>query len=129
MIERPIPTLRVGLREKIGPEFVRWLSNLILKLPERHTPTEVQDSAYTAALWDMVMCDPSGGGFTVTLPDSRREPPCVIVIKNTVNSANAITLAAATGDQIEGGAGASISAGYGSLVMASDHLGTGWWSV
>lgn len=65
------------------------------------TPTAVKTAAYTAVNGDMVLCDPSGGAFAVTLPAAvPGELP--ILVKNNTTSTNAITITRAGSDTIDG---------------------------
>jgi len=89
-------------------------------------PTVVSKTAnYTASDTDgVILCDASGGAFTVTLSatTSGREH----VVKKTDSSANAVTVSPPTGN-IDGSSSASLASQYDSIKMVSD--GTDWWIV
>lgn len=61
-------------------------------------PTAVKTSNYTAAPGELVVCDASGGAFTVTLPDALLTMPgeCIAVY-NGAPSANAVSISAPSG--------------------------------
>jgi len=46
----------------------RWADRLMASVQYRLRPTEVQTSRYVARAWEMVLCDPVEGSFTVVLP-------------------------------------------------------------
>lgn len=51
-------------------DFVQWVRDLLRATLQRLEPTEVKEEAYTAAVWERVLYDPtSKGGFTITAPD------------------------------------------------------------
>jgi hypothetical protein len=68
--------------------------------------TPIQTSVVTAAIGQIVRCDPSAGGFVVNLPTistlSQREVSRDITVKNVTGSVNAITITRGGGDTIEG---------------------------
>lgn len=79
---------------------------------------------YTATADDtVVLCDTSGGGFTVTLPASVDSK--VYVVKKISTDANTVTVATTGGQNIDGATTAAITAPYASI----DLIGTGsaWW--
>lgn len=88
--------------------------------------TSLKTGNYTAAAWDLVLCDPSGGGFTVTIPagttalTGRR-----IGVKNYGTSTNTITISAASGS-IEGGS-PTITTAWGYYEL--ECVGTDGWVV
>lgn len=93
--------------------------------------TPVKTANYSAGMGDCVRCDPSGGGFTVTLPavtsaDGGRQ----IKVKNTTSSTNTITIAATGSATLEV---SSISAAHGVITFIYDGNGTdgtdGVWMV
>lgn len=86
----------------------------------RQSVTAVQTGAYTAAWGETVRADPSGGGFTVTLPTAAGNAGRRITVKNTTSSTNAITIDADGSETIDGAADATISTANGSLTFESD---------
>jgi len=74
----------------------------------------------------VVLCDATGGSLTLTLPSagiSGRQ----YSIKRTSGGANTVTLAAKSGETIDGAATRSLAAQYQSATVVSD--GTNWWVV
>lgn len=89
------------------------------------TPTVTKTEAYTAVVGDLVLCDPTSGGFTVMLPPaSRGDSGRRIGIKNASASTNGITVARHGSQLIDGGVSATITASYAYLELRS--TGTGW---
>jgi hypothetical protein len=86
--------------------------------------TATQTSAYNAAFIDWVACDPSAGGFTVTLPtitaaDSGR----MIAVKNVTSSPNPITIDTVGGAQlIDGALTTVIASPFGQLLFTPDGV-------
>jgi len=93
------------------------------------TVTASKTSAYSAAAGDFVQCDPSSGGFTVTLPAvAVANRGQAIIVKNTTSSANTITIAKSGSDTIDGSAtSATIAKAYGTKMFVSD--GTSNWDI
>ena len=60
--------------------------------------TAVKTGAYTAAAGDLVPCDPTGGAFTVTLPNAPADKTAVAVKIVTATAPNAISVACAGAD-------------------------------
>jgi hypothetical protein len=59
----------------------------------RWIPTGFKTSNYNAAPWELVMCNPSGGAFFVTLPNAAAvQPGTSVAVKNTTASTNSITV-------------------------------------
>lgn len=89
--------------------------------------TALKTSGYTAAAWDQVLCDPTGGGFQVTIPNGttalkgRR-----IGVKNYGTSTNTITLDTSTPNGIQGGT-ATITTGWGYVEI--ECVGADGWII
>lgn len=64
-------------------------------------PTAVKTSAYTAGYGELVLCNPTGAGFTVNLPAAvlGGKP---IIVKNDSTSTNNITIDGAGAETIDG---------------------------
>lgn len=75
-------------------QWVREVAGMLNAIPWQFTGTKTAD--YTADHGECVICDPSGGGFTVTLPKAR--DGAKVAIKNDTTSTNTITIAAGSGD-------------------------------
>lgn len=82
--------------------------------------TAVKTAAYTAAAWDLVRCDPSGGGFTVNLPTAVGRGGEGIIVKNVTTSTNAITVDGNAAETIDGSATATLNTARGVLRLVSD---------
>jgi hypothetical protein len=89
----------------------------------------VRTGNHAAQLNELVRCDPTAGGFTITLPaiNASTGRPAQIVVKNVSNSPNVITIATSGGNTIDGQATATISAARGALFLVSD--GASDWMV
>ena len=88
------------------------------------TVTAVQTGAYGAAIGELVRCDPSGGGFTITLPTAVGQSGLSIGVKNVTNSTNTVTIATTSSQTIDGGANTIIERGFQFLEFVSD--GANW---
>lgn len=87
----------------------------------------VRTGAHAASFNELVRCNPTTAGFTITLPAIVSGVMAQIVIKNVSNSPNTITIATSGGNTIDGQATAAISAARGALFLVSD--GTSDWMV
>lgn len=74
----------------------------------------------------LIRVNPTGGAFAVTLPPAIDHPGQSISIKNVSTSANNVTLTAAPGDTVEGGATSVISGSHFFVQVTSDGV-TSWW--
>lgn len=92
------------------------------KLPFR--VTDVKTAAYRAKYFDCVLCDPTGGGFTVTLPNARDMPHRWVTVKNASESTNTITVDGSGSETIDGAANQTIVIARASLTFMSD--GENW---
>ena len=103
-----------------------WLRIAALR-PWNFTATKT--SAYTAAIGEVVKCDPSGGTFAVTLPavpttNTLREVD--IIIKNITSSTTTITITPDGSDTIDGAASATITTARGVVKLLGIAGGTDW---
>jgi len=74
----------------------------------------------------VILCDASGGAFTVTLPEATGGADGrVFHIKKVDASANAVTVDGHAAETIDGAATQALSAQYDSIMLVSD--GTEWW--
>ena len=88
------------------------------------TQSALQTSNYTASLGELVLCDPSGGAFTVMLPTAVGHLR-MITIKNTTSSTNTITIDGNSTETIDGSLTVSMNTAYQSVTMVSDNAN--WW--
>ena len=87
----------------------------------------VDSGPFTAAARDVVLCDTTLGGFTVTLPlaaDNVAEP---ILVKKISSDVNVVTVGTMSGDVIDGSATQTLALQYSALtVIAAD---SGAWNI
>jgi hypothetical protein len=89
------------------------------------TVTSVKVGAYNpAVIEDLVRCNASGGGFTVTLPSAVGLAGRGIAVKKTTSTANVVTVACTGGETIDGAATYAIAANLGGATFISD--GANW---
>lgn len=81
--------------------------------------TAAKTMAYTASFGELVICDPTTAGFTVTLPAASVGIGQPVIIKNASASANTITISRAGSDLIDGASSASIAAAWASLTLVA----------
>lgn len=109
----------------LGTIAIQTSSSTIATFRERLTPTPTKSGAYIADFNELVRCDPTGGGFTVTLPEingSIGTAGWKVVVKNIGASANVITVAPdATGPDFINGT-TTIAAAQGALTFVSDGV-------
>jgi hypothetical protein len=91
-------------------------------LPTR--PTNIKIAAYVARMGEIVRCNPTAAGFTVSLPPAGGQAGKAIIVKNTSASVNVITIDAAGAELIDGAATATIAAAYAARYLVSD--GNAW---
>jgi len=91
----------------------------------QYTITTVKTGAYSASFDEVVRADPSGGGFTITLPTASGSTGSTIIIKNVTSSTNIITIDTTGSDTIDGFASVQIEEGYTAWTFVS-YGGTEW---
>lgn len=92
------------------------------------TVTTVKTSAYSAVIGDLVRANPTGGGFTITLPAiAAANSGQHITVKNTSLSVNTLTIAPTGANTIDGSTLTTITSAFGALDFVSD--GAGNWMV
>ncbi len=85
-------------------------------------------TTYTITAADhTVLCDASGGAFTVTLPAVSGVTGLILNIKKTDSSGNAVTIDAAGSETIDSALTVVISTQYESVTIQCD--GTEWWII
>jgi hypothetical protein len=92
--------------------FLRGLSDVARR---QHVPTKT--AAYSAKPGEVVLCDPTGGGFTITLPRAAIAADRTVTVKNHSASANTITIDGHGSDTIDGAANTTITAARVSLEL------------
>ena len=90
--------------------------------------TVTKTAAYTAVASDkVILCDATGGAFTVTLPAVASSAKLLFHIKKIDGSANAITVDGNGAETIDDSATHSLSSQYNSITIVCD--GTEWWKL
>jgi hypothetical protein len=74
-------------------------------------------SDYNAVIEDLIRCDPSGGGFNITLPSAVGYKNRGIIVKNVTSSINAITFLTTAGQTID-----NLASGADNISTAYDHV-------
>lgn len=88
-------------------------------------PTVAKTGTYTATASDhVILCDASGGAFTVTLPAASGVPGTVYHIKKTDSSGNAVTVDGNASETIDGDTTKVIGTQYDSMMIICD--GSNW---
>lgn len=83
-------------------------------------------TTYTALITDhTIICDASGGAFTVTLPAAATCTDLILIIKKNEASANAVTIDGNASETIDSAATKILSSSMESATLQSD--GTEWW--
>jgi hypothetical protein len=81
---------------------------------------------YTAANTDtVILCDPTGGAFTVTLPAAADNPGKVFYFKNISSGGNAVTIDGNGAETIDDVTTLILGSPYDARTLVSD--GTKWW--
>jgi hypothetical protein len=75
----------------------------------------------------MVRADATGGAFTVTLPTAVGRRGALRIIKRLNSGANAVTVAAAAGQTIDGTSTISLSSQYMAVSLISNGVGWDVW--
>lgn len=87
---------------------------------------QTKTAAYTAVATDrLVLCDASGGAFTVTLPAANASG--ALSVKKTDSTANAVTVARAGADTLDGGTTFDLTAQNHAAMLMSD--GSSAWVI
>jgi hypothetical protein len=79
-----------------------------------------QTATYAAVWGEVVMCDPTGGGFTVNLPTAVGNSGRQIIVKNDSASTNTITIEPDGSETIDGAANTTITTARGTVRITSD---------
>jgi len=105
---------------------IRWDGRSVVAQPE-YIVVGTKTSAYTAKPFELVLCDPTSAGFTVTLPGAAKCKGARVTIKNASTSVNTITVACQGSEKVDGGTTLSMGTSLLAKTLVSD--GSGWWSV
>jgi len=92
------------------------------------TAIATKTANYTATDTDSVLiCDASSGALTVTLPSASGIAGRQYTIKRINTGTNVVTIAAASGETIDGAASVDLGSQYDVITVVSD--GSNWWMV
>jgi hypothetical protein len=86
-----------------------------------------QISNYSAVSGDIILCDTSGGEFTITLPPASLNTNAQIHIKKITEDGYAVIVDANGGEKIDNELTKTIDGPYDSILIASD--GSNWWII
>lgn len=103
-------------------EFKRWLNSIYLWSSTVVNLVTVTTTYTVAALVYYVRCDATGGAFTVTLPPALNLQGRRILLKKIDASGNAVTIAAAGSDTIEGSATKSLASQWDKYHLISNGV-------
>lgn len=103
-------------------DVLRWDGKEYVPTPV-FKPTPAKTSAYRAKPGELVLCDPTSAGFTVTLEQASACLGLPICIKNYSASANTITISPSGTDTIDGLTSASIAAAYAAILLVPFEKG------
>ncbi len=105
-----------------GASNARWIRS------QRTALTAVKTGSYNAARREMVRCNPTAGGFAVTLPSAvDLMVDDAIIVVNDSSSTNAIVVTAAGGELINGDATYSLAVARGVVSLLPN--GVGWFGT
>ncbi len=105
--------------DKDGTARIRGLKTQITTISDNYTVTTAD---YT------VLADASSSALTVTLPSANQSSNSVFVIKKIDSSSNAVTIAASSGDAIEGASNINLTSQYNYRTLQSDG-NTTWYII
>jgi hypothetical protein len=89
------------------------------------SPSGTVTGTYTVQAADyLILADATGGAVTINLPAAASSKGRTLIIKKIDSTANAVTLDPSSAELIDGGATASFTASYTSLMIVCD--GTSW---
>ncbi len=79
---------------------------------------------YTASIDELVPCDVSGGGFTITLPTAVGNTGRSVCVKNVTTSTNNLVVSAPGAEAVDGTGSVTLSAAHATVTCTSN--GSGW---
>lgn len=111
-----------------GALEARWYGLMMALARQIHgLPVVTVDEAFTVGSEPVVICDASGGDFTVTLPEAEKATGYRYVFKKIDASVNAVTIDGYGAETVDGAATKSLSAQYETLTVVCD--GTEWFTI
>ena len=93
----------------------------------RKLTTAAKTTTYTGADEDVILCDASGGAFSVTLPAVASSAGQVYTIKKTDSGGNAVTIDGNASETIDGATTKALASQYKYATVACD--GAVWWII
>jgi len=105
---------------------IRWREMLTRMLNELYRPNQKKvTTTYTALLSDsFLICDATGGAFTVTLPPATGNISARMIFKRINSGANAVTISRSGSETIDGATSQSLASQWAVLRLHSD--GSNW---
>ncbi len=82
---------------------------------------------YTAIAGDVISCDTTAGGFTITLPASATNAGAAVLIKKISTDANTLTVGRTGADLLDGATSQVLTLPYASYLLVAD--GTTNWGI
>jgi hypothetical protein len=108
------------------PAYVHGSTALVYRTPPWKTVSKTAN--YTATAHDLViLCDSTGGSFTITLPAVTGTDGRVYVVKKTSADANTVTIDGDGAETIDGAATYVIAVAMEAITLVSN--GTAWYIV
>ncbi len=98
---------------------LRQMAKILDGQPKTY-PTPVKIADYGASPGELVLCDPTAAGFTVTLPPAASVTGQTVQVKNDSDSTNVITVLPSGTDTVESGSASISSARTSLLFIAAD---------
>jgi hypothetical protein len=114
---------------------VDWDGATLTNLVDRRVKAErLRLNVATAATYyqasgcdEVVLVNAAAGAMAVTLPYAADCKFCVLTVKKTDASANAVTVAAKSGETVDGAANVALAAQYDAVRLYCD--GAAWWKI
>jgi hypothetical protein len=118
----------ISVQTDNSPAYVRqvafWVAYLLGEMRRKVNSVSV---ATTAAPREAYLVNASGGARTITLPFAKDANGQLVTVKKTDASANAVTVAAQSGETIDGSASTSLASQWARVTVISN--GTAWFIV
>jgi len=116
--EFKIGDLAFWVKGETGAVLIKGLHLNIVAKTENYTATAIDDT---------IICDATGGAFTITLPAASTVSGKIYNIKKIDVSANAVTIDGDDSETIDDAATKALSSQYDSLTIQSS--GAEWWII
>lgn len=104
------------------------LANIVLSLKSTVIPVRTTTMTDTVTLNDgVILCNATGGAYQETLPAASAGKGLTVRFKKIDSSANAVTIARAASDTIDGATSVALTIQYEALTLISDGVSS--WSI